>query len=422
MDKDLQWADVIVGHQPFTRGDIGSQPAASLSSLYRTRWGQARVSRGLVAGHEWVIKDVSGNRVTKYLWGRWLLAREYRALKLLMNLPGVPREPFMLDRDALCYRYIGGTTLRERRERNDKLDAGFFLRLEGTLRQIHDRGVVHMDLGNTRNILVADETGEPGVIDFGSCVFTQFVPKQLTHRLQRMDYSRLYKSWARLAPESLDDDRTRYLQAYYHRHHSKPKHWGRDMTHAIRQFFHNATFRQWFRKLRVPLGIALLVLIMSEISAAWYWPGAAVALVGALLQAWSFACIDTQKVLADKGPYSLVRNPQYITRFLLVIGVVMMTGSPWLVLATMALYYFYAVTRVEREEALLPTVFGDAYRDYCERVPRFVPRLTNLDRERLLHWNWHAFRKNHGASNLATVLACLGILYIWAFHIVDQAS
>ncbi|WP_111495256.1 methyltransferase [Marinobacter bohaiensis] len=415
MDKHLHWTELTGGDPPFARRDIvpyRTQP------LYRSRWGQAHVSRGLLAGRDWVIKDVAANRITKFLWGRWLLSREHRAMHRLTGLPGMPAEAFRLDRDALCYRFVAGSTLRQYREDKAPLPPDFFPQLEAAVDQVHGRGVVHMDLGNTRNILVSDDTGEPRLIDFGSCVFTERLPSRLAERLQRIDRSRVYKSWAKLAPDSFDAGRAEYLASHYHRHHLKPKHWGSRMIRSMRGFFHNPTLRRGFRKTRLPLGIAFLALVMSQISAAWFWPGAMVATVGALLQAWCFACIDTQKTLADRGPYSLVRNPQYLTRFLLIIGVVLMTGNPWLLGLTAVIYYFYAVTRVEREEALLPEVFGAAYRDYCQRVPRFLPRLANLDGERLRYWNPQAFRKNHGVTNLATVALCLVLLYGWAFHVM----
>lgn len=413
MDREAHWINTPSNPSPFQRVDLQSH---DLQPLHRNRWGQARVVRGRLAGEDWVIKDFGHSHLVRWLWGRWLLARELRALQRLERIPGIPTRAFRLDRDAIGYRYTAGDTLRDLRNRHDIIDGRFFQHLEVTIDQMHDRGVAHLDLGNLRNILVTRDSRRPHVIDFGSCVFLEHVPAVLARRLCRIDRSRLYKAWSQLSPDTLGTERAEYLADHYHQHHSKPKHWGRQMSHTIREFFHNPSLRRWFRKLRLPLGIAFLVLVMSQIQLAWYWPGAVMALCGALLQAWSFACIDTQTVLANKGPYSLVRNPQYLTRFLLVIGVVLMTGNVWLVLVTSVLYYFYAVTRVEREEALLPDIFGASYRHYCDTVPRFLPRLGNLSGERLWHWNWHAFAKNHGATNLATVVSVLVLLYAWALY------
>lgn len=412
MNKEGHWEEAPGAARPFSRADIEARP---LQPLHRKRWGQAQVLKATFDHQDWVIKDFSHSLIARFLWGRWLLGRELRALKRLEAVPGVPRAAFRLDRDAICYHYASGHTLRQLRARRSNLDGNFFGQLEHTVERMHDAGIAHLDLGNLRNILVVRD--KPHVIDFGSCLFTDGLPKTLSQRAQQIDRSRLYKCWAQLSPRTLGPERAHYLASHYHKHHFKPKHWGNQMNATIRQTFHNPSFRRWFRKSRVVLGVLLLVLVMSQIKAAWYWPGAAVAGVGALLQAWCFACIDTQTTLADKGPYSLVRNPQYLTRFFLILGVVLMTGNPWLIAAVSVLYYFYAVTRVEREEALLPQVFGDSYRDYCDRVPRFLPRLTNISRERLWHWNPQAFRKNHGITNLTTVVVALALLYLWAFAI-----
>lgn len=410
MAKHTHWVDSALAPPPFQRAHLNGE---ALQELHRKRWGQARVRRCQINGQDWVVKDFAESTVARFLWGRWLLARELRALQRLETVPGVPRDAFRLDRDAIAYRYAAGETLRALRTRRARVPDNFFPQLESTVEQMHQAGIAHLDLGNLRNILCVK--GQPHLIDFGSCLFLDDLPAPLSRRACQVDRSRLYKCWAQLSPTTLGSVRARYLADHYHKHHFKPKHWGSQMLTAVRQSFHNPSFRRWFRKSRVLLGILLLVLVMSQIKAAWYWPGAAIATVGALLQAWCFACIDTQTTLADRGPYSLVRNPQYITRFFLILGIVLMTGNPWLVAGTAVLYYFYAVTRVEREEALLPEALGDDYRDYCNRVPRFLPRLGNLSRQQLWHWNPQAFRKNHGLANLATVFTALALLYIWAF-------
>lgn len=410
MNKEGHWEDAIASCRPFSRADVEPLP---LKPLHRKRWGQARVFRVTINQQPWVIKDFSRNRVARFLWGRWLLARELRALKCLEKVPGVPKSPFQLDRDAIAYRFVSGETLRQLRSQRAAVADDFFPQLENTVQRMHDAGVAHLDLGNLRNIL--NNQGQPRLIDFGSSLFLDGLPRPLAQRARQIDRSRLYKCWAQLSPKTLGPERASFLAQHYHKHHFKPKHWGSQMLTAMRQSFHNPSLRRWFRKSRVVLGILFLIVVMSQIKAAWYWPGAIIATVGALLQAWCFACIDTQTTLADRGPYSLVRNPQYLTRFLLVLGVVLMTGNPWLIAGTTVLYYFYAVTRVEREEALLPEALGEPYRDYCQRVPRFLPRLGNLDSERLWHWNPAAFRKNHGRTNLVTVFAALAMLYVWAF-------
>lgn len=74
--------------------------------------------------------------------------------------------------------------------------------------------------------------------------------------------------------------------------------------------------------------------------------------------------------LVDSGVYSIVRHPQYLAGLLITIGATLITWH-WLVLllglASIGMYWWSSV--VEEEKNL--EKFGDAYRDYQERVPRF---------------------------------------------------
>lgn len=77
--------------------------------------------------------------------------------------------------------------------------------------------------------------------------------------------------------------------------------------------------------------------------------------------------------LVASGVYRRTRNPMYLAYLGIAIGEALLVRS-WL-LATYALVLFGAahwfVTRVE--EPGLERRFGDAYRSYCERVPRWWP-------------------------------------------------
>jgi protein-S-isoprenylcysteine O-methyltransferase Ste14 len=75
--------------------------------------------------------------------------------------------------------------------------------------------------------------------------------------------------------------------------------------------------------------------------------------------------------LRTGGVYGVSRNPQLVAYGLLIIGVVVAWGEPrgWLgLLSYIVLVHF--VVRLEEEH--LSRVYGQSYRDYCERVPRFV--------------------------------------------------
>lgn len=78
--------------------------------------------------------------------------------------------------------------------------------------------------------------------------------------------------------------------------------------------------------------------------------------------------------LATSGPYRRVRNPVYLGTVLLCAGAVLTTGRWWLVGLTVGWCAAVYAVVVRFEEAHLAAKFGDAYRAYRERVPRWLPR------------------------------------------------
>lgn len=87
--------------------------------------------------------------------------------------------------------------------------------------------------------------------------------------------------------------------------------------------------------------------------------------------------------LVTDGIYASIRHPQYSGLFLITIGMLvqwptLLTLLMWPVL--MVVYYRLA----KREERQCIEEFGDAYREYMQKVPAFVPRRkwsTEPDRE-----------------------------------------
>lgn len=78
--------------------------------------------------------------------------------------------------------------------------------------------------------------------------------------------------------------------------------------------------------------------------------------------------------LVAQGPYSISRNPLYVFSLLAVFGIGLQTGS--IIAATALAMAAFLVFRwvIRKEEHLLRTAFGQAFDDYCARVPRFWPR------------------------------------------------
>jgi len=79
--------------------------------------------------------------------------------------------------------------------------------------------------------------------------------------------------------------------------------------------------------------------------------------------------------LATGGPYGHIRHPQYVGFVLIMAGFLVQ----WPTLFTLAMFpilVFMYVRLALREEREVLAAFGDEYRRYMTRTPRFVPRLA----------------------------------------------
>ncbi|HMA85366.1 MAG TPA: isoprenylcysteine carboxylmethyltransferase family protein [Desulfosalsimonadaceae bacterium] len=192
--------------------------------------------------------------------------------------------------------------------------------------------------------------------------------------------------------------------------------------HRINEFFNNKRVRKTFLKLRYPIFLVLLVLLLTQLKPLWFIPGLIVSILGELLQVWCFSTIQTQKQLTQVGPYMFVRNPMYIGRFFLIFGILMMTGNIWILIAFTVLYYFYMANRVRREEKKLEALFGQSYKTYCQTVNRYIPGFKNIQPQKLLAVSSESFFQNNAHWNILLVLICYIILFcatfVWPIHII----
>lgn len=76
--------------------------------------------------------------------------------------------------------------------------------------------------------------------------------------------------------------------------------------------------------------------------------------------------------LVTSGPYAVTRNPMYLGHLLFLAGIALATGSP--VAVAGFLYQWRRLgRRVRIDEERMEQIFGDEYRAYVARVPRWVP-------------------------------------------------
>ncbi len=103
--------------------------------------------------------------------------------------------------------------------------------------------------------------------------------------------------------------------------------------------------------------------------------------LGAWLRVWGAAYVGAgvvnspemhgQALLAD-GPYRHSRNPLYLGTLLHTVGLALLMPPAGAVFAIAAIWILQ-VRLALAEESFLAARFGEAYREYTERVPRFLP-------------------------------------------------
>lgn len=76
--------------------------------------------------------------------------------------------------------------------------------------------------------------------------------------------------------------------------------------------------------------------------------------------------------LVVDGPYHVTRNPIYICFVLVYFGLAVMLTSVWVLLLLIPVLIVLQRGVVEREEVYLERQFGEAYRKYKARVPRWL--------------------------------------------------
>lgn len=85
------------------------------------------------------------------------------------------------------------------------------------------------------------------------------------------------------------------------------------------------------------------------------------------------APIDPPKELVVKGPYRWVRNPMYVAVVAVVFGEALFFEARAVFLYAAVVFVAFNLVVFLYEEPVLRQHFGDAYRQYCADVPRWIP-------------------------------------------------
>jgi len=173
------------------------------------RFANARVERVRIGGADWIFKDFGSRRLfVRQTVGRLLLGREVRALRRLQGIDGIPSDAFRVDAFSMAARFVPGRALATVKAGGVGTD--YLLALEALLRQVHARGLVHLDTRGGGNLLIRPD-GRPGIIDFQAALSTRWMPRLLRRWLEDIDLSGVYKKWLLWQPETLGAERRAHL-------------------------------------------------------------------------------------------------------------------------------------------------------------------------------------------------------------------
>jgi protein-S-isoprenylcysteine O-methyltransferase Ste14 len=135
----------------------------------------------------------------------------------------------------------------------------------------------------------------------------------------------------------------------------------------------------------LPIPFLLVPLFLGGGFVWWQWAaGLALVVIGAWWRLAGVSCAGAgtrrrdqsqNPVLVTWGPFAWSRNPLYNGNFFLWMGFTVLAGPLWFVPVAAVVFAIEYSLIVRYEEAGLRQVFGEEYRAYVARTPRWVPRL-----------------------------------------------
>jgi len=120
------------------------------------------------------------------------------------------------------------------------------------------------------------------------------------------------------------------------------------------------------------LAIIYSIFVPLKLGTPWFYAGLPIYLLGLIAYAmvWvGFATTPPDKPVT-RGIYHYSRNPMHLSQVVVFLGVGIATAS-WVFLL-LAVYMIVPILWVDAEERHCLKVYGDAYREYMDKAPRWL--------------------------------------------------
>jgi protein-S-isoprenylcysteine O-methyltransferase Ste14 len=129
----------------------------------------------------------------------------------------------------------------------------------------------------------------------------------------------------------------------------------------------------------MPFSIIYSFFLPLKLGTVWLYVGLPISVLGIILPfvaQVSFATAPLDKPITT-GVYTISRNPEYFSVFLQYVGIGI-SGLSWVfILCAVAWILSMHVAVVQSEEPSLIVKYGDAYKDYMNRTPRWIGMLRS---------------------------------------------
>ena len=115
------------------------------------------------------------------------------------------------------------------------------------------------------------------------------------------------------------------------------------------------------------------IFLPMKLGTAWFYVGLSITLIGLIaytivLVNWATTPLDNQ---VSRGLYRYSRHPMYVTMFVFLLGLGIVTAS-WVLLLLFIVFVVGCVVFVNVEEQGCLQKYGDSYREYMSKTARWI--------------------------------------------------
>ena len=123
----------------------------------------------------------------------------------------------------------------------------------------------------------------------------------------------------------------------------------------------------------MPATMFYSIFLPLKLDTAWLYVGLLIFVVGLAMQVMITISVANTPLdePVTRGPYRFSRHPIYLSGFLTLVGIGIASAS-WVVLLCALLWIVFFHIAVPAEERFCLKQYGDAYREYMNKTPRWI--------------------------------------------------